>query len=189
MIRSYNCLSVQEYLYNDYKLSPICDENISSIMKWRNEQMNILRQNELLTKEKQIAYYEKSIWPTMLQNRPNQILFGLYYKNEFVGYGGLVHISWMDNRAEVSFLVNTERLKDNTIYESDMTNYLSLIKKVAFGNLKFNRLFTETYDIRPLHISILEKSGFVLEGRMKEHTFIDNKYIDSLIHGCLNTVK
>ena len=184
-MRTYNCLSKQEFELNDYRISPITDDNILSIMKWRNEQMHILRQNEILTEEKQIRYFEKHIWPTMLENNPNQILFGLYYKNEFVGYGGLVHISWMDKRAEVSFLVNTERLNKDVVYQSDMINYLNLIKGVAFKVLNFNRLFTETYDVRPLHISILEKCGFILEGRMKQHVFIDNKYIDSLIHGCL----
>ena len=184
-MRTYNCLSKHEFAINDYKISPITDSNILSILKWRNEQMHILRQNEVLTEEKQVSYFEKYIWPTMKESKPNQVLFGLYYKSDFIGYGGLVHISWIDKRGEVSFLVNTERLNNEAVYQSDMSNYLRLIKEVAFNILNFNRLFTETYDVRPLHISILEKSGFILEGRMKQHVLIDNKYIDSLIHGCL----
>ena len=53
-MRTYNCLSKQEFELNDYRISPITDDNILSIMKWRNEQMHILRQNEILTEEKQI---------------------------------------------------------------------------------------------------------------------------------------
>ena len=63
--------------------------------------------------------------------------------------------------------------------------FIRLIKKVLFEDLNFNRIFTETYDIRPHHISILEKNGFQLEGRMREHIQINNKFVDSLIHGFL----
>jgi len=47
-------------------------------------------------------------------------------------------------------------------------------------------LFTETYDIRPRHVAILEMNGFKLEGRLIDHVLIDGKYIDALIHGCVN---
>lgn len=185
-MRSYRCLSVQELIIGDYKICPIDDSNIESIMHWRNSQLDVLRQTELLTLEKQIGYFEKHIWPTFIEKEPKQILFGLYYQNEFIGYGGLVHIAWIDKRAEISFLVNPGRL-DNATYKLDMSNYLSLIKEIAFTVLGFNRLYTETYDIRPLHISILESLGFILEGRMKEHVIINGKCVDSLIHGCLKS--
>jgi hypothetical protein len=48
-------------------------------------------------------------------------------------------------------------------------------------------LFTETYDIRPLHISIIESAGFLREGVMHHHVRIDGHPVDSLIHGCLHS--
>ncbi len=37
-----------------------------------------------------------------------------------IGYGGLVHISWEDKRAEMSFLDQTSRAEDNLIYKNDL---------------------------------------------------------------------
>ena len=51
--------------------------------------------------------------------------------------------------------------------------------------LKFNKVFTETYASRHHHISILKMNKFELEGRLKKHTIKDNKYEDSLIHSIL----
>ena len=32
----------------------------------------------------------------------------LFKKNNCIGYGGLVHINWIDKNAEISFIMNTE---------------------------------------------------------------------------------
>jgi len=154
-------------------------------MHWRNAQLKVLRQREPLTPEKQERYYQGVILPSFAEKTPRQILFSYLHKEELIGYGGLVHISWEDRRAEVSFLVDPDRVGDSSIYSQDFSLYLSLIKQAAFQHLGFMRVFTETYDIRPHHISILESSGFQLEGRLKAHVWIDGKPVDSLIHGCV----
>ena len=59
------------------------------------------------------------------------------------------------------------------------------MKRVAFDDLGFNRLFTETYAFRHEHISLLEKNGFRFEGKMKQHTMINGTFVDSLLHGYL----
>ena len=94
-------------------------------------------------------------------------------------------MDWEAKRAEVSFLVDPVRVKNSQLYEKDFRNFLSLLKKVAKEQLKFNRLFTETYDIRPFHIKILEANGFEFEGRMNEHVVINNEFVDSLLHRCI----
>jgi RimJ/RimL family protein N-acetyltransferase len=53
--------------------------------------------------------------------------------------------------------------------------------------LDLNRLFLETYDVRKKHIQIIEDSGFVLEGRLKQHVIINGAFIDSLIHGMVKS--
>ena len=96
-----------------------------------------------------------------------------------------MHIAWQDLRAEVSFLLASERTTDAAIYSADFRRFLGLIKQLAFDRLNFHRLFTETYSIRQLHIATLEQSGFILEGVMREHVRIGGLPVDSIIHGCL----
>jgi hypothetical protein len=184
-MKEYTCLKKQLYSIDEFSMRPIQASDIESIRLWRNSQMEILRQKKELTSEDQVRYFNNVVWPSMQLPEPDQILFGFTKNGKLIGYGGLVHISWIDFRAEVSFLLDNELVGDSSLYREYFLIYLDLIRMIAFEGLDFNRLYTETYDIRDAHISILLESGFKLEGRMKEHVFIKGKFVDSLIHGYL----
>jgi RimJ/RimL family protein N-acetyltransferase/predicted ATP-grasp superfamily ATP-dependent carboligase len=184
---NYKCLKYNHYTAGDYSLVPLREEDIYLIKKWRNEQIDVLRQKKPLTDKDQKLYYENFIYPTFLENEPKQILFSFLKEKSCIGYGGLTNIDWQSKRVELSFLVDTSRIKNELIYGEDFTAYLNLIKQVVFDDLDFNRIFSETYDIRPFHISVHEKNGFRFEGRMKEHNLIGNAYYDSLLHGFLKS--
>jgi RimJ/RimL family protein N-acetyltransferase len=181
----YRCLKNNTISIEDYLLIPIRGKDIYIIKKWRNEQIKILRQQKRLTNQDQKRYFESVIFPLFKKKYPEQILFSFLKKEKLIGYGGLVHISWEDKRVEISFLLDTSRLRKNKTYENDFTFYLKLIKKVAFEDIGFNKIFTETFDIRPLHVKVLEKNGFSIEGRLRNHNLIDGKFVDSLFHGML----
>lgn len=182
-MEKYICLPKNTYSTHSYNLVSLRKQDISMIKEWRNAQLEVLRQKNLLTDQDQENYYNNVIFPTYQQRFPHQILFSILQNNLCIGYGGLVHISWEDKRAEISFLADNIRASNLDIYQKDFKNFLTIIKQIAFDELEMNRLFLETYDIRKNHIRIIENSGFVLEGRLKEHVIIDGKKVDSLIHG------
>lgn len=181
----YACLKNQAFFSGDYSIVPIRYEDMFSIMDWRNDQIRYLRQAAPLTHEQQEKYYQEFLVPSFSEKQPKQVLVSFLYKGKCIGYGGIVHIDWVSRRGEVSFLIETKRSVDPELYRQDFKAFLELIKRLAFEGLHFHRLHGETYDIRPLHIEILESMGFVLEGRMKDHVFVDGRYVDALIHGCL----
>ncbi len=181
----YSCLHLNSYSIDEYRLESLRESDIYEIKEWRNTQIDVLRQNKTLTDEDQYNYYHKAIKPTFKAPFPQQILFSFFKKDVLIGYGGIVHISWIDKRGEISFLLATDRAKNSATYKNDFEFFLKLIKLVAFKDLQFNKITTETFDIRDFHVSILEKNGFALEGRMKKHVFISDQFVDSLIHGCL----
>ena len=78
---------------------------------------------------------------------------------------------------------------NKNLYESDFNSFLTLISEIVFEELKFKKLFTETYDLRPHHIEILEKFGFKEEKRIKSKVKIDGKYVDSVLHVYENSCK
>lgn len=161
-------------------------EDIFLIKDWRNAQMDVLRQKAPLTDEDQQRYYDRVIKPSQESPQPEQILFSMLKDGECIGYGGLVHIFWQDKRAEVSFLMNPKLAEDPQYYTEAFSDFLKMIKEIAFNQLGFSRIFTETFDVRPRHIAILENSGFELEDRIRGHVIINEKPVDSLIHGCLS---
>jgi RimJ/RimL family protein N-acetyltransferase len=185
----FRSLRVQRFTLGEYALVPLRWDDVMNIKDWRNQQMNVLRQSQVLTEEDQRNYYEQKIKPTFEAEEPRQLLFSYLYQEICIGYGGLTNIDWQGKRAEVSFLLATERITNPNMYANEFKCFLQLLKEITFSHLGFHRLFTETYDIRPVHISTLEEEGFLFEGRMREHVLINGIYIDSLIHGCLNETK
>lgn len=183
---TYRALPQPEYCWQDYRLVPIRLDDRESIRTWRNAQLLVLRQAEPLTAAQQDAYFQRVVLPLLEQERPGQLLFSLLHRGELIAYGGLVHIAWPDLRAEVSFLADPARAADPATYRADLRAHLRLLGQVAFAGLKFRRLFTETYDLRPAHVAILEEAGFQLEGRLRQHVQVaPGIFVDSLMHGQL----
>jgi RimJ/RimL family protein N-acetyltransferase len=180
----YKVLNKQVYSFGEYSIVPIRIEDRYDIMQWRNEQMYHLRQVEPLTKSKQNAYFENVVAKLFEQEQPNQLLFSFLKGEECIGYGGLVHINWVDKNAEVSFVMDTKLETEGFVKYWGL--FLDLIEKVAFYELKLHKIFTYAFDLRPHLYSTLEKCGFYEEARLKEHCFFDGKYIDVIIHRKIN---
>ena len=183
---TYRPLPSAEYRHGAYQLVPIRYDDREPIRAWRNAQLEVLRQAAPLSAAQQDAYFQRVVLPLFEQERPDQLLFSLLRHGQLVAYGGLVHIAWPDGRAEVSFLADPGRAAEPATYRQDFRAHLRLLGQVAFEGLAFNRLFTETYDIRPAHVAILEEAGFQLEGRLRQHVQLKpGTFADSLMHGQL----
>ncbi len=184
----YSQLSDIQYSTDTYSIVPIREADMMAIKQWRNDQMEVLRQSRPLSDEDQLRYYNGPIRASFEQEQPRIMLFSYLLDHQLIGYGGLTNIDWENKRAEISYLLETGRSKESNRrqYSDDFSSFLALMKRIAFEELSFNRLFTETFDIRPLHIEVLENNGFRFEGRMRLHVQIHGQYIDSLIHGCLH---
>lgn len=179
-MNQYKCLEKQRFDLNEFSLVPIRSEDQLLIMKWRNEQIYHLRQAKPLTESDQKNYFDNIISKLFEQEKPNQILFSFLKNDVCIGYGGLVHIDWLDKNAEISFIMDTALEKD--FFEYHWSNYLSLIEQVAFEALKLYKIFTYAFDLRPHLYPMLIKNGFREEARLKEHCYFEGKFIDVLIH-------
>lgn len=163
-MRKYKCLQKQIFRRNQYCLSPIQDGDKYKIMFWRNEQIEILRQNIILTKSDQLLYFKNSVDTLFHQERPLNILWRFLYKGQLIGYGGLVHIDWSKLSAEISFLTKTDRNSDE-IFRSDFHNYLQIIFRITFEDLKIRKIYTTVYDLksRSAYIEVIHQNGFEID--------------------------
>jgi RimJ/RimL family protein N-acetyltransferase len=185
MTIGYKCLRDAKFELDEFALLSIRPDDIEWIRQWRNAQMPVLRQGQPITPNQQQAYFDNFVWPTFPLDTPPQVLVSFLKNGKLIGYGGLVHLHWGDRRGEVSFLVNPTAASELPLYRTLFRAFLSLLQPLAFQVLGLNRIFTETFDIRPDHISVIEQSGFQLEGRMRQHVRIDGQFVDSIIHGKL----
>jgi RimJ/RimL family protein N-acetyltransferase len=182
---SYKVLNKQVCSSGGYSIVPIRMEDRYDIMQWRNEQMYHLRQAELLTEVKQDAYFQNVVTKLFDQEQPNQLLFSFLKGEECIGYGGLVHINWIDKNAEISFIMETQLEKQS--FEKNWGLFLDLLEQVAFLELNFHKIFTYAFDIRPQLYKAIEEKSFRKEAILKEHCLFNGKYMDVVIHSKINS--
>ena len=182
-MRAYKCLTKQVYTLNNLQIVPIREQDKYEIMQWRNDQIYHLRQSKPLDKTSQDYYFDIVIAELFEKECPDQILFSYLENEKCIGYGGLVHINWIDKNAELSFIMKTSREIHFDLYWS---NFLELIQQVAYNELEFHKIFTYAFDLRPHLYIVLEKNGFQKEATLREHCYFENKFIDVLIHSKLN---
>ena len=181
---AYKVLNNQKFSNHEFSIIPIRYEDRMVILKWRNEQVYHLRQNRPLTEKNQEHYFKNIVNKLYDQEQPNQILFSYMENDICIGYGGLVHINWLDKNAEISFIMNTELEKD--YFSKHWTVFFQLIEQVAFKELNLYKLFTFAFDLRPHLYEIIENSGFVKEAKLKNHCFFNGAYKDVVIHSKFN---
>lgn len=182
---SYKILNKQVFTKGNYKIVPIRYEDRLVIMKWRNEQLFHLRQLKPLVLEDQENYFTNIIPELFEQNNPNQLLFSYLEDDVCIGYGGLVHINWVDKNAEISFIMNTELEKEN--FHFHWKTYLGLIEQLAFGELYMHKIFTYAFDLRPHLYEVLQGCEYKREATLNEHCLFNGEYKDVVIHSKINS--
>ena len=185
-MNTFKALSKQEFSMQPFSLVPIRMEDRYSIMEWRNEQMYHLRQNNLLSKEDQDQYFNTVVKKLFDQEKPDQNLFSYLNDGNVIGYGGLVHINWIDKHAEISFIMNTAL--EEQFFESHWTNYLGLLEQVAFEELNFHKIFVYAFDLRPRIYSVLKKNNYFKDATLKDHCFYETRFIDVVIYSKIQPV-
>jgi RimJ/RimL family protein N-acetyltransferase len=181
-MRHYKPLKNNIFSFGDYNIVPLRDEDKYAILDWRNSQIDILRQDRLLTKEEQENYFKTVISQLFEVDEPVQLLWSFLQNSKLIGYGGLVHIDWINKTGEISFLTETSRNKNKDVFINDWCNYLTMLIEVASRELKFNSIYTYAYDIRPNLYIALEKMGFKETKRIKNSIDINNELKDVVIH-------
>jgi len=159
---------------------PIRYEDRFLIMKWRNEQVYHLRQNKLLTEEDQQRYFDNVVSHLYDKSHPDQILFSYLKNGKCIGYGGLVHINWTDQNAEISFIMDTALESEQ--FDVHWSNYLTMLRVVAFDELELHKIYTYAFDLRPHLYTMLEANGFEREATLKEHCLFQGEFKDVVIH-------
>lgn len=184
-MKSYKVLNNQKFSNGKFSIVPIRYEDRMDVLKWRNEQIYHLRQDKPLNEEDQEIYFKTVVNKLFDQEQPKQLLFSYLENDKCIGYGGLVHINWIDKNAEISFVMNTVLEKDS--FSKHWKMFLELIEEIAFAELHLYKIFTYAFDLRPHLYGPIEDSGFSKEATLKRHSFFNGEFKDVIIHAKFNT--
>jgi len=181
----YVSLSGKTLFHKEYSISSIQLEDAQIIRKWRNEQMSALRQSSKLTEAEQAAYFHQIIEKDFKNSKPDKILVRFCFHEELIGYGGIVHLDWLNARGEVSFLLETKRTINHQAYSDDLKAFFELIKELGFMEVGLNKLSTEAYAHRAFHVKAIEDAGFHRDGVLREQVQVDGQWVDAVVASCL----
>jgi RimJ/RimL family protein N-acetyltransferase len=184
-MKFYRVLHNQIFSKDEFSIVPLRYEDRMCILKWRNEQIYHLRQDKPLTEEDQEMYFNTVVNKLFDEEQPDQMLFSYLDNDICIGYGGLVHINWIDKNAEISFIMDT--ILENKNFSMHWSLFLGLIEQVAFKELNFNKIFTFAFDLRPHLYEPIENAGFVKEAVLKKHCFFNEDFRDVVIHSKINS--
>jgi len=162
------------------KLRDLKFEDLLLIKDWRNEQIDILRQNKKLTDDDQKKYWDK------ISNSDTEKLFAIEDKSgKLIGYGGFVNLDMKYRKAEISFLLKTEIKEDSDQHVVVFSETLKFLIAYGFRELFLNRIYTETYEFRKKHMDVLENLKFKKEGILRENIIKNGNFFNSIIHSII----
>jgi len=97
---------------------------------------------------------------------------------EVIGTVMIFNFDKVANNAEVGYVFHKDHWGKGYGSES-----LTLVSDFAFESLKLHKLHAIVTDANVGSARILEKNGFELEGRLRDHFFIEDKYYGALLFG------
>jgi len=154
-------------------LVPLTGEDATMIVKWLNDLDTILKLGPdpfPSGRKKQEEYLDG------LYRDRNQLILGIQFKSdgELIGTGGLAHIEWVNQRAELTMCIGeTDRRGCGCGTEATR-----LILSHAFGKLNLHSVMLRVIAYNERAIRCYTKCGFRTIGRRREAKLVDGKYHD-----------
>lgn len=170
----------------NYEIGSFLLKNFVNLSDDEKEFVRDLRNNPLISKwmydEKTISKNEHLAFIKKLKNSSSMLYFLIYdiYKNEAIGVIYLKNLDINNRRAYLGIYAN---IKSDASKKGD--NLIMLLKKLAFDLLPLNTLKLEVIASNTKAISLYEKNGFQIEGRLREYVYKNNVYEDVIVMGFL----
>ena len=162
-------------------------EDLKLIHKWQNDEevMRLSRSqpDHAISMEALAADYEK----TLKGEDPTVRRFSIEEKStgKLVGMCSISFNSWARRytSADIGLMIG-EKDKWRKGYGTEVTR---LLLKECFEQLSLHRVGWWTYGDHKASIALAKKMGFREEGKLRENSFFDNKFHDTVVLGLLKS--
>ena len=120
-------------------------------------------------------------WIDFVKKNYSSLFFAIANENELIGGIGAVPQTDVHRfSAEVGFWLGQSHWNKGII-----TKALPVFCNYLFSKFDFNRLTANVFEGNDASQKVLEKNGFVLEGKLRKSVFKENKFVDHYIYGLL----
>jgi RimJ/RimL family protein N-acetyltransferase len=154
------------------QLVPLESDDLARSRSWANDEFLCSKMLRVLP----VTQYEQEKWYQDIIKNPSKIVFAIKKldRKEHIGNTGLYHIDWINRRAEFWILIGEQ----NSWAQGIGAEVVSLMKHYAFNNLNLNKLYLNVGADNCEAINLYKNLNFVQEGILKEHYYIQGKYLD-----------
>ncbi len=160
-------------------LRPLDLEDIAALTMWLNdaEVTRHLRVHRPLTRMAEEAYLRK------LSESESDVVLGIMVREteQFIGVAGLHQLDPRNRHAQFGIFVG-EKSAWGKGYGTEATR---LMVCHAFDTLNLNRVWLHVYEYNERAVRVYQKVGFQIEGRLRQDTFRDGRYWDTLVMAVL----
>ena len=165
-------------------LRAIYEWDLITLLEWRNNPnfRKHYREYKELNFEQQEEWFQQ-----MLKDR-SVLMFSIIdpvaetWDKRLIGCCGLTYINWVSRTAEISLYIGKDDLYLDDHYAPDAWRTLM---RYGFNELGMNKLWVEAYEFDNKRIFLCDSFGFHRDGRLRQHTFKNGGYWDSLIFSLL----
>ncbi|WP_245608312.1 GNAT family N-acetyltransferase [Thermococcus guaymasensis] len=158
-------------------LAILLREDLQKSWEWFNDRSTVrglFNSAHFTLPEEEEEFYEE-----LKKNREKSPTFAVI-ENEsgkLVGIAGFNWINWQARWGEILYYLSPEERGKGYGAET-----VKLLCDYAFAHLNLHKVWAKVHSDNIPSIRILEKNGFSLSGRFREHVWSDGRYLDELIY-------
>jgi UDP-4-amino-4,6-dideoxy-N-acetyl-beta-L-altrosamine N-acetyltransferase len=160
----------------EVRLVSLNREDLETLREWRNSDWlrPYVREYRLL------SMVNQRDWLDHISRSREVEMFGVDFYGGLIGVCGLCNVNWVNRTAEISLYIASAHQG-----KGFASQVLDLLRQRAFGEFNLHRLWAEIFDFNVASIALFQRSGYTLEGRLRQHFLKLGQYRDILIYGLL----
>lgn len=162
-------------------LGVLIREDVHVLWKWYNDR----EVRKYLSMPHEIFFYEDEMewYEAVRREKIREKVFAIIEKERgsLLGLVGLHNIDFYSRNAELGYFLGPEHWR-----KGYGTEAVSLAVSYAFDWLNLRKLYARVFEGNTPSIRVLERNGFTLAGRLREHQYVPGEgFVDVLIYELL----
>jgi RimJ/RimL family protein N-acetyltransferase len=111
----------------------------------------------------------------------NKIVWAIFFKHHHIGNISLQSIDWINRTGEIAIIIGNNKYHNNGIG----SQVFKFVFYHGFAKLNINKIWLGTASTNKGMIKIAEKLGMSLEGILRDHVYLNGKFVSIQNYGIL----
>jgi len=164
------------------RLRAIEKSDLPAFVRWLND-LEVRRNLELIAP---LSMGQEEGWYADVLSQPviaQPLGIEIQHDGQWVLIGNIsfLNINHSDRNAEVGIFIGEKQFWN----QGYGTEAMRLMLQHGFETLNFDRIYLRVYASNPRGMHSYAKNGFIEEGRLRNHHYLEGRYIDVIIMGIL----